>query len=304
MTNTPEEEVANTVSEEEVTSIEQDEFSGDPVIREEVNKKILYFAIIAVVIATLIIGFIYSKNSNNAPQVSTEVPTSNEERILSVEGVVLAMDYDSNEATVVLSRGREGLTQYDDLDGVSKKVKITPNTVVQKLVFSKDREKLIDQSDTIEVNVTDIFKNDRLIIEYAGLKNDEIIENVKSISIVIETETFDKTYADEVAKISREPFLGIKGKVVSVDENKSAVTYYPYSLGKLSTEVSIASLEEKSNIYTVSNESRIDIEHAKTQITWGDISEGDIVFIVVNPEIDLTEANHKNMTAESFLLVK
>lgn len=296
MLNTPE---------ENVTTTEKDDFAADSaIIREKVDRKVLYFTVIAVLIAVLLIAFIFNKNGNSTQKTPLTETSSNEERVLTVEGVVTAVNYENNELTAVLSSGREGLVQNDDLEGVSKTIKISPNTVVQKLIFSKDEEKLIDQSDTIEINVTDIFKNDRVIIEYAGLKNDEVINNVKSISVAIETESFTETLANEVAKISKEPFLGVKGKVISVDESKSMVTYYPYSLGKLGTEEAVASLKSGAKIYMVNNESRIDIEHAKTEILWDEINEGDNIFIVVSPEVDLTEANHKNLTAESFLLVK
>ena len=266
MLNTPE---------ENVTTTEKDDFAADSaIIREKVDRKVLYFTVIAVLIAVLLIAFIFNKNGNSTQKTPLTETSSNEERVLTVEGVVTAVNYENNELTAVLSSGREGLVQNDDLEGVSKTIKISPNTVVQKLIFSKDEEKLIDQSDTIEINVTDIFKNDRVIIEYAGLKNDEVINNVKSISVAIETESFTETLANEVAKISREPFLGVKGKVISVDESKSMVTYYPYSLGKLGTEEAVASLKSGAKIYMVNNESRIDIEHPKTEILWDEKNEG------------------------------
>ncbi len=276
----------------------------EPVIREKGdNKKMLYFILILFLIGAVLFWLIQDESGMVKEDMDT-MTTSGQERILSVEGVLLEVDPATSELSVILSARREGLSRDENIEGDTRIVKISPDTVVQKLILERDGTNSIIRSGDIEVNVTDLNKSDRLHIEYVGLRKDEVIDEVKTISVMIETDRFEEKYEEELSKISKEPFLGIKGKVIEVDENQSKLTYNPYSLNELTLSTSTAVLKDDNSIYVVKNESRLNIDHAKEQVTWSQIEVGDDLFIVLEPGFDLTEANKKNVRAESLLVVK
>ena len=221
-------------------------------------------------------------NNDNAPITNSE--QSELVKTISIEGTVLSVDPIKNELSVNVSSLKDSLLSVENTDVRVKDriIKVTQGTVIQKLVIAKNPEGVIDRSGSIEMNISDIKVNDKILVSYNGLVEDRELSNVQNISLVIDTDNFDQTYQVETQNLETQSqkMSYVKGKVLSI--NDTNIEYSPYALGGLSPSKYFLAIADNTKIYSLSDSSRINIEHVRSVASVGDIKVGSDIYIAVD----------------------
>ena len=250
------------------------------------NRNIIYLILVLVVLGGA--WFFYQNNnesintilpSGSGTEENTVVDTN--AKSITLNGVVKAIDLAKRELTLEVNSIDSGLGGGSDNLVKERVVKITEGTVVQKLILSKDKDGAIKQSGAIELNLSDLKTDDNVSLVYNGLDSDRDLTNVQNVSLIINTDNFDKTYEKEsVSSTVGQNKLFAKGKVVSIDDNK--IEYSPYAFNQLSTEKYTISLQSGVQLYSVADEDRVGIEHARKGISKDTIKIGSDIYVMTD----------------------
>ncbi len=266
--------------------------------RQTPKEKIYY--ILATLILIGVSLYFFQKYKSNVELVSV-IPKiqSEESNLLLTQGKVISIDPAKNELVITLRSADEVAGAKDVFKGKEKIVKITQDTVIQKLIVSKDAQGVIIKSASFEINISDLHKNDKVSLVY-GVEKDNLLENVKTVSFMVESKSFEETIKVESLKLQNDPYLYIKGQVVSVDISKAIVEYLPYVFDQVGIEKSLAILQAGAKIYTVNDAARVHIEHSRKEVLLGDIKRGDTIFVVVDKNVNLSQ---KTISAEAIVFM-
>jgi hypothetical protein len=278
------------------------ETAEEAIIKEKLDKKVIYIVVGVVLLLAVLFLFIsqgnkfFNNQSNSSASNSSEIV-----KIVSIGGEVLAVDSEDNQLTITIIPAKTGLPSEDSFIGEKRTIEITPSTRIQKLVVSRDEEGSVNRAGSVSINVSDIEKNDQLSIEYLGQETDEVLEKVKSISLIIDADDFDMVYQEESQKAFDETFSGVLGEIESVDVGLQAITYRSYNLDGLGEQIFTAAVGSEAKIYSVASADLLPIKHARTEISWDDVKVYDKVFVVIDSATGLPQ---QNISAQSIIIVK
>ncbi len=258
----------------------------------EIHEKKNYTAVLIIILLfILVLGGWYALNkqkgsddvfveeNNSEAQPSNGDPFDynlpNNPSLTIVEGVLVSVS--NNEISV-------SLPSTDKKEGV---IKITPETVIQKLIISKET----GESRGIEINLSDLQAGDNISITYNNTENGNPFDNALVISAVIEASDFEEVYQKQASLLVSDgsEFVYVKGKVTSVDKNM--IEYVPYVFNKLGTDKHFTLIQQSTKFYTIQNAGRINIEHAKIESDATTVKVDDEILVVVDKNANPLQEN-------------
>lgn len=278
----------------------------EAILKEKKNFSILLLLIIA--IASLFVGWYYLNSvRDDATSIkNTDVVNSTEGEVqtINANATVKSVDYDNNEITVNLYQSEFSMGEAINFDSGDKKITLAPNTVIQKLIISKDNKGSVIRSENIEIDLLNLKAGDILNIVFNGRSNDVLLNNVLSISniIIVNDNNFIETIAKESGEVVNDSMSYIKGKVVSLDNVSSKIEYIPYLFNQAGTEKLTITLGDNTDIFSIDDENRYNIKHAKKEINISNVKVGDDVFFGINPEASFGSSN--TVAREVILITK
>jgi Cu/Ag efflux protein CusF len=277
----------------------------EAVIQEKNNFNIILITVLIITSLLFIAWYITSNKNqdNHVVEESNNVDNSNIEiRTLSAKAIIKSIDYPNNEMSVVLSPSEFAMGEAVNFGADSKKLKLSQGTIIQKLITAKDASGSVVRSENIEINLENLKEGDELSIVFNGRPNDTVLNNVQSISSIINVDDskFTETIANESNKITDNSISFTKGQVVSVDSVNSKIEYLPYIFNKLSDEKNTMMFGSGTGIFSVSDEKRFNIKHARKVINISDIKVGDKVFFAFKSDANISSTDTK---AEAIIII-
>ncbi len=265
---------------------------SEAIVQEKRNYNILLILILILVIVFSGWYFLSSQKNFVNPTLNESTVESNQPefvRTVSLDGQVVSIDLAKYELIIEASTIKGGLMNNENIEAKVKEriIKINQGTVIQKLIVSKDVDGLTNRSGSIEMNLSDLKKGDKVSVIYNGLEEDRDLNNVQNISVVFVADNFDETYQGEydLLNTNSSAISFSKGKVLSV--NGTNIEYALYAFNKLGTDKYLAVVQPSTKIYAISDPSRISINHAKREISIEKIKAGDDIFIASNDNSSL-----------------
>jgi len=267
------------------------------VIKEKTDKTVLYYILIGIlVIGVLFFFFLQNQKSNTDVAQNTESPAA-----IAIEGLVKGVDAEKGEITIFIDSTGALLPTDKSLEGEERVLKIKKNTEVRKFVFSNNEEGGIGKSSKYEINISDVGIGDRVQVEYIGYLSENVLENVKNVTKVLEAENVNETKQEDVLNSINESYTHVKGKVISFDLNDMRIEYNAYTLDGLSEETSFATLEDEGKVFVVDEDSRVNLDHARTESSFFDIRPEEIVYIGIDKE---TNPVLNNLPAKELIFIR
>lgn len=259
------------------------------------EKKNYTVVLIIILLFILALGGWYISNKQSGSNITqddalvTNSELSELVKTLALDGAVVSIDPIKNEISINVSSIKDNLLGVANTEVKVKDriVKVTQGTVIQKLIVIKNPDGAIERSGSIEMNISDVKVNDKILVNYNGLVEDRELSNVQNISLVINTDNFDQTYQVETEALETQKTSYVKGKVLSINGTK--IEYSPYALGGLSSNKYNLVIANNTKIYSLSDSSRINIEHARSAASVEDVKIGSDIYIAVNENKEISQ---------------
>ncbi|KXJ99828.1 MAG: hypothetical protein UZ19_OD1000328 [Parcubacteria bacterium OLB19] len=276
---------------------------SEAVVREKKGFGLVLVAVMLILL--LVIGWNYLSNTKEITVVDNLDTANNTEieiKTLNANASIKSIDYDKGEMYVKLSSSEFTLGEKVNFGDKDVKLKLTQNTLIQKLIVSKDTDGSVLRSGKVELNLINLKEGDVVNVIFNGRPNDVLIENILSISSIVNVseDKFTETLATESEKMVNSSMSYVKGRVVNLENSK--IEYIPYLFNQAGTEKLTITLGGNTDIFSINDENRYNIKHAKKEINISDIKVGDDIFFSFNPEANLD--NTDTVAKEVILIAK
>lgn len=298
------------------------ETTEEVIIKEKINKNFFYIGAGIVILIVMILSWFTVQNSNTEEEViETEVP---EQIVLedknvyegnTINGKVISVDVDNKQFVISSYREHESLSE-DLTEKEDIIIKISENTVLKKSVFIKNKLGRREHSGDISINVSDFQINDEVSVLHQGEVKDGLLENVEFIFIItpvpessedisssssqVASDSY-QLYDTSSSDIDYNSFNIVKGRIVSIADDLSSITYYMHPLVDNSLKTSTALLEEYTPVFTVSENLFLSSKEDKERSSRENITTGSDVYIILDKNTDISQ---DKIAVKQVLIVK